>query len=239
MTTVYFKTDANFNPDVLTSENLKYYLELVVREMAECLNLHGVSFIYKNGALPKDYEPPISDDEIAITLKVNSIQGPLPCSERGVFIYFTPGDPKSKRLATSISKNIGNIYIDPSLVKMMALESDETSTGQRIPSVTIEICYVGNPEDLFWLRENIEKLAKSIVMSILEFCGIPFTQCQKNIFGFTNQDASIMVRPALNSDIVGSLKANTKIRLVGQWENWYIVFYNDNLGYIQTKCITI
>lgn len=240
MPTVYFKTNTDLLSDSdITNNNLfKYYLELVVHEVEQCLNLNGINFIYANNQLPAAPRSKIPDDAVEIILKVGSKQGPIPCGERGVFVFFTPGDPNSKRLAVSISKNIQNIYMEPSLVKIMALQPELIPSSDAIPSVVIGICYSGNPEVLVWLSENIEELAKSIVISILEYYGIPFTQCQKSLFGVTNQDTNIMRRPTLNSEVIGSLKANTKVKIIGQWEDWYIIFYDDSLGYVQTKCIT-
>lgn len=238
MSTVYFSTNTNLDPALSISELLEYYLQLVVHEVAECLNFNGINFIYQNKPLSTNFTPSILDNSVEIILTINSAQGPIPCGNRGIFIFFTPGNPNSKRLATSISKNIGNIYRNPSDVKMIATKPNETVDSTYIPRITIEICYVNDPEDIVWLRENIEGLSKSIVMSILEYFGVPYAQCPKSIFGFTNQDTNIMMRPALNSDIVGSLKPDTKVRLVGQWEGWYIVLYKDNLGYVPTKCIT-
>ena len=76
-----------------------------------------------------------------------------------------------------------------------------------------------------------------ILMSLTEFFGIPFVFCEENMYGMATQDESIRKRPNLNSETISSTQENKKIKILGRWENWYIVSNNDDIGYIETKYI--
>ncbi len=238
MPTVYFKTNPPTDMNLPHSEDMNYYLNLIISEMADCLHSNGVNFVDINRRQSTSPQPFDVTDAVEINLAINPMSGPISCETEGMIIYFTPGNPMSKRLATTISKNMENIYPDPFRIKLMPLEFPNVSAENIFPSITIGTCYAENPENVAWLRENTEEIARGVVMSIMEYFGRPFTPCKKHEFGVTNQDTSTFKRPNLNSEIVESLKANTKVKIVGQWEDWYIIYHNNNLGYVQTQFIT-
>ncbi len=238
MATVYLTTDVNRELFLPGAGNIEYCLKLIITEMIECLNSNGINYVNESDRMMSDLDLPSSEESVRIILGTHSQPGPLPGETSGIFIFFTEGDPKSKRLATILSKNLGNIYPDPSLVKIMSVEPSQAPGGTFIPSVTVKMGYTDNPDDMAWLRENLEEIAVNMVMSLSEYFGSPFTQCKISNFGIVNQDTNIMQKPNLDSEIVESLAANTKIKVLGQWENWYIVDHNHNLGYVPTKSIT-
>lgn len=237
MPTVYF--DTYVNPDIFLPSlgNIEYCLKLVITETIECLKKNGISYVNESIPAPNS-RISTPEESVRIILGTQSPPGPLPAENAGIFIFFTAGDPKSKRLATILSKNLGNIYPEPSLVKMMPIKKNKSTTNNSIPCVTAKIGYADNPDDMSWMRDNLENIATSLVISLSEYFEIPFTQCQTSDFGIVNHDTSIMQKPSLNSDIIENLHANTKVRIYGQWEDWYIIEHNQNLGYVQTRFIT-
>lgn len=239
MPTVYFSTD--INPEILSSDtnNIEYFMKLIIAEASECLNSNGINYVSENnGSLYDLNSEDTQNKPVRITLSMQSSPGPIPSQTAGVMILFTPGDPQSKRLAIILSNSFGSIYTDPSLVKIISMEQNQASGQNPIPTVNLRIGYADNADDILWIRENIEEIAASLVRSLSEYFGIPFTQCKKSDLGIINQDTNLVQKPSINSNIIESLATNTKIKIYGQWEDWYIVDHNHNLGYVQTKFIT-
>lgn len=227
MPTAYFETQ-NLN------EIYEYYIKLIVAEINECLNLSGISYSDKTSPEKDTFQKNnLETAQIIFTVNNNSI--PIPSDTKGIYIFFTAGNPESKRLATIISKNLGNIHYNPSDVKMISQDGEISD----FPTVTIGIGFQDSTEDINWIRENTEEISKNIVISLSEYFGLPFVSCQKSDIGITNTDVTLRIRPSETSKITGSLPANTKVKIVSQWENWYLIGENENLGYVQSRYITM
>ena len=116
MPTAYFETQ-NLN------EIYEYYIKLIVAEINECLNLSGISYSDKTSPEKDTFQKNnLETAQIIFTVNNNSI--PIPSDTKGIYIFFTAGNPESKRLATIISKNLGNIHYNPSDVKMISQDGE-------------------------------------------------------------------------------------------------------------------
>ncbi len=227
-----------------TSKNLKleYYLNLIVAQTEECLNSNGISYISEKDINNQTLNEYITSNNMAdlvnINLKNNLTNECLPSENHGIYVFFKAGNPKSKRLASVISKNLKNIYFNPSNVKMI---SDNTAQNNLKSSTTIDIGlgYQNNTEDIKWIQNNTEEISQNIIMSLTEYFGLPFVPCFRPRQGITINHASVFEKPCLNSKIIGSAEKNKKISILGQWEDWYIIGKNQKLGYIQSKFTAI
>lgn len=239
MPKVYLKSiiysDRNF-PD---GGSEKYYLDLILKEITSCINSNGISYLVKD--YQEEKESPLlkakneENDFVEINFEMNSLNESS--DPQGVIIFFNEGSPESKRLSTIISENMKEIHYEPPMVKTLPNKLDSTSLSDSIPSVKINL---GNPlstSDLEWIRDNIEEIAQKIIMSLDEYFALPFVICSNQAEGMAISDESIRKRPNLNSEIVGSVEANEKVSIRGQWEDWYVIGENNKLGFIQTKFI--
>ena len=203
----------------------QYYLDLIVKEIVNCLNANAIS--YNTG----DLNP---TDSVCIILKMECLKNPD--ENNGIEIQFTSGDPDSKRLSCILCDHMKQIYYDPSKVNIC---SEDENSGVDVPVVTIIFEDSVDLKGLDWVRQNIEEIAKQIIMALDEYFSLPYVPCEKMHVGMARHDESIRDKPSLNSEIVGCLESGKKIKVLGQWENWYIVGKNNDLGYIPTKCIEI
>ena len=66
------------------------------------------------------------------------------------------------------------IYPDPNLVNTIP----NTTLGElrlvKAPSNLIELAYHDNLEDAMWIINNINVIARTLVLSLTEYFGIPF-----------------------------------------------------------------
>lgn len=222
MYTAYFESKEPNN-------NYEYYIKLIISQIKECINLSGISYSEN----PNLSNVPLQTAQIIFDS--NNELNSIPADNGGVYIFFIAGNPESKRLATIISKNLGNIYYDSKNVKIIS----QNEINSDFPNVTIGLGFENNLKDIEWVRENTEEIAKNIVMSLSEYFGLPFVACQKSNIGVTTADVTLYGRPSEMSEIIRSIPANTKVKIVSQWENWYLIGENQHLGYVQNRYVTL
>ncbi len=243
MPKVYLKSTVYNDQNFSDGGSEKYYLDLILKEIASCINSNGISYVVKSDkdSREKMKMPPsarnqdIENDFAEINFEMHSLNESN--EAQGVTIFFNEGNPESKRLSTIILENIKELHYEPSLVKALPNALYSNSNLNSIPSVKINL---GNPLsdiDIEWIRDNIEEISQKIIMSLDEYFALPFVICSNSVEGIALKDESLRKRPNLNSEVVGSVEANSKVNVLGQWEDWYIVGQNDDLGYIQTKFI--
>ena len=68
------------------------------------------------------------------------------------------------------------IYHDPSLVNTVASTTLAELRLVRAPSNLIELAYHDNIQDATWIISNIDLIARTLVLSLTEYFGIPFVE---------------------------------------------------------------
>ena len=210
----------------------EYYIELVINELKQCLNANAISYFSEGNYLNKNI--PENAQIVNMGFGVNEKSESLPGVTSGIHIIFGAGNPNSKRLSEILEENLKNFYSDEIPIKIISDERNQNSV-----SVTINTGFPDNPEDMAWLRDSTDSVAKAIVLSLCEYFGIPFTGCENQTIGIANTDATIFDKPALNAKILGNITENSKVKINSQWEDWYIVGENGRLGYVQTKFVNV
>lgn len=222
----------NFEPTTTGGEKYQYYISLMEDELKECLNANAISYI-TGGNYPNENVPENSQ-VVNINFGTNEKSETLPGETSGIHIIFGAGDPESKRLSEILENNFKNFYSDEIPTRIISDERPQNSV-----SITINTGFSGNAEDMAWLRDSTDSVAKAIVLSLCEYFGIPFIGCESHTMGIANADATIFDKPSLNAEILGNVTENSKVKINSRWEDWYIIGENGKLGYVQTKFINV
>lgn len=161
---------------------------------------------------------------------------------RGPNIFYYPGSTQGQRAAEIIGKNVEMIYPDPTLVRV----EPNTYLGElrltKAPAAFIEIAYHDNVEDANWITENIERIARNIVLSLTEYFAIPFvnaTPARQGVVRTTSGNLNIRSKPSTNASVIGVAQRNTPITVLGQWRDWYVVDYNGVVGYVMSQFVSL
>ena len=222
----------NFEPLTHSAGKYEYYISLISDELKECLNANAISYT-SDGNYPNENFTENSQI-VNIHFGTNEKSEVMPGETSGIHIVFGAGNPESKRLSEILEENLKNFYSDEISARIISEERPENSV-----SITINTGFTDNPEDLAWLRDNTDSIAKAVVLSLCEYFGIPFIGCQNYIMGVANADATIFDKPSLNARVLGNITKNSKVKINSQWEDWYIIGENGNLGYVQTKFVNV
>ncbi len=228
-----------FNPYV-DGGNEEYYMNLIADEMIPYLRASGIQYS-RNEPSQKLSEAIAQSNagnyDLHLALHSNAAPEALAGKIQGTDVYYYANSTNGKRAADIIAQNFKNIYPDPSKVKTVPTTSLAELRRTKAPAVLIEVAYHDNPQDAQWIRDNIENIARNLVMSLTEYFGIPFVEPITPINGTANTTFNILNRPNLNADIIATVPQGDRVQVVGKWEDWYVVNYGSKVGYAESKFI--
>ena len=95
---------------------------------------------------------------------------------RGIIVFYYPGSSRGKRAAEIMTANLKAIYPLPDRVRSEATTSIGEVRQPRAPSVFIELGYHDNEDDAAWIKSHLNEIARTIVLALTEYFGIPFLE---------------------------------------------------------------
>ncbi len=157
------------------------------------------------------------------------------------FYYYAPST-KGREAATILAENYKRIYPYPELSRPIATTSLVEVRTTRAPAVLAELAYHDNVEEATWLRDNPEAIARNLVIGLTEYFQIPFVEAQTPVPGIVRlRSGTLNLRalPNTQAEIIASIPNGAEITVLGQWGNWYVARYGDNVGYAHSAYIAI
>lgn len=161
---------------------------------------------------------------------------------RGIIVFYYPGSAAGRRAAEIVAENLKAIYPLPNNVRAESTMSIGEVRLVRAPSVFIELGYHDNPDDAVWIQNNLDLVARNIVLSLTEFFGLPFLEPQTPrpavvdvSWGYLN----IRDRPNTSAPVVARAYDGARLTVLNQWQGWYLVRFQDVLGWASGNFITL
>ena len=168
-----------YNPyiDGLGSE--EYYMNLIADAMEPYLIASGISFTRNNPYDTLSQAIALSNAgnyDFHLALHSNAAPPSLSGQIQGSDIYYYTTSTEGKRAAEIFQENLKVIYPDPNKVRTVP----NTTLGElrlvKAPSNLIELAYHDNSEDAMWIINNINLIARTLVLALTEYFGIPFQE---------------------------------------------------------------
>jgi N-acetylmuramoyl-L-alanine amidase len=163
--------------EYLTGGNEEYYMNLIADAMIPYLKMNGIDFNRNNPGSSIDEIIDQSNERVYdLYLALRSGDSPegIEPSLQGINVYhyaFTPVG--GERAAYYIAENMKEIYPYPDLVTVIPADTRELRDTNST-AVLVELGYRGNPEDEMWMKQNINAIAKNLVLSITQYLNQPF-----------------------------------------------------------------
>lgn len=230
----------------VTGGNEEQYMNLLADRMEPYLRSSGIGFVRNNPA--RNVTGAIADSnsgnfDVHLALHSNAAPERLSGKLRGIDIYFAPSSFESERLATIIANNFKSIYPLPDKSRAVPTTSLGEVTQTRAVAVLCEIGYHDNVDDVTWLKNNLEAIAKNLVQSLCDYFGIPFVNAGPVFNGIVATDGSnlnLRDYPSTGGKIIGSIPNNARVTVYGDVGNgWYVVSYNGKTGYASGEFIVV
>lgn len=161
---------------------------------------------------------------------------------RGSIVFYYPGSIQGKRAAEIFANNLRSIYPLPDLVRAEPTTTIGEVRRVRAPSVFLELAYHDNPDDAAWIQNNLDEIARNLVLSLTEYFGIPFLTPVPARSGTVDVDwgaLNIRSRPDLRAPILAQAPDGAPLTIINQWQNWFLVNYNGIIGYARQDFVTL
>ena len=167
-----------YNPYVIGGTE-EYYMNLVADAMIPYLDASGIQYVRNTPQMTAGTSIIASNAgnyDVHIALHSNAAPESLSGQLQGPDVYYYPTSTRGRRLADIIANNLMAIYPQPDLVDVRPTTSLGEVSRTRAPAVLIEFAYHDNTEDALWIVDNINQLARNVVLSLTQYFGIPFVE---------------------------------------------------------------
>ena len=180
--------------------------------------------------------------DLHLALHSNAAPEAIYGSARGILVFYYPTSIRGRRASEIIAENLKAIYPLPNNVRA----ESNTSIGEvrrvRAPSVFIELGYHDNPDDAAWVTNNLEEIARNLVLSLTEYFGLPFLLPQPPRLAVVDLNwgyLNIRDRPNTSAAVLARAYDGARLTVLNQWQGWYLVRFNSILGWASAEFITL
>lgn len=163
-------------------------------------------------------------------------------SVRGIIVYYYPGSAQGRRAAELVAENLKAIYPLPNRVRAEGTTAIGEVRRVRAPSVFIELGYHDNTDDAAWIKSNLDAAARSIVLALTEYFGLPFLYPQPPRSGVVDVSwgyLNIRDRPDTSAPVIARAVDGTALKVLNQWEGWFLVQLGEVLGWASSDFVTL
>ena len=233
-----------FNPYVTTG-NEQYWMNLLADRMEPYLLSSGIGFTRNDpdlNAAAAIRQSNAGDYDFHLALHSNAAPDASSGTFRGIDIYYYPTSAEGLRMANILVDNLKPIYPLPDLVRALPTRAIGEVRRTDAPSVLAELGYHDNREDAVWIEENLDSIARRLVLGVTEYFGVPFIEPTGSRRGtVTVQSGRLNIRalPTTASAILTTANNGDTMTIYGESDNWYSVGYNGIVGYANTAFVTV
>ncbi len=223
----------------------EYYMNLIADAMIPYLRSSGIQYVRNTPEMTAASSIRQSNQgnyDLHLALHSNAAAEGQYGTMRGTDVYYHPNSTRGKRAADIITQNLKAIYPIPGLVKAVPTTYLGEVRQPKAPSVFIEFAYHDNVEDAAWIVNNIETIAKNVVLSLTEYFGIPFimpTPPRRGTVSVRSGSLNIRSKPSTSAPIIASAYKGDSLIVLGEWQGWYVVNYDGTVGYAKADYITV
>lgn len=159
---------------------------------------------------------------------------------RGIIAFYYPTSAQGQRAAQIFANDLMDVYPEPELVRTQSTTSLGEVSRPRFPAVLLELGYHDNVSDARWVENNLDPIARSLVISLADFFDIPFlwpTEPWQGIVRTGGGNLNLRARPAESAAVVARIPDGAAVTVYGQAGDWYVTGYADAVGYAAVRYI--
>lgn len=226
-----------WNSYVTGSGSEEYQMNLLADALEPYLRANGIQFRRNRPemtAASSIREANSSYYDFYLALHSNAAPEGQYGKERGIIAFYYPGSTQGQRGAELIAEQLRQIYPLPDLVRAQSTTTLGEVARSRAPAVLVEIGYHDNADDARWVEGHLDAIAQQLARALTEFFGLPF------IYPMEPREGEVEVaygtlnlrsRPSPTGTILANMPDGAKVRIYGEWQGWYVVHYQNYVGY--------
>ena len=234
-----------WNPYITGSGSEEYNMNLLADHMIPYLNSNAIA--YRRNTPDMTAASSIAQAnqgyyDFYLALHSNASGQGEASPVRGIIALYYAGSAGGQRGAELIAANLRKIYPLPDKVRTQATTSLGEVRQPHFPSVLVEIGYHDNYADAMWVEGHMDSIAQQLVRALTEFFGIPFiypSGPQTGTVAVNYGTLNLRSYPSPQGTVIANIPNGASVTVYGEWQGWYTVRYDDQLGYAAAAYIDV
>ena len=232
-----------YNPYVTGTGSEEYWMNRLADAMIPYLNSCGIRYSRNTPDMTAASSVRQANEgwyDLYLALHSNASGAGSEGKNRGIIAFYYPGSSEGQRAAQIFVNNFRNIYPLPDKVVTRTTTSLVEVRAPRFPAVLLEIGYHDNVEDAQWIENNLQEIARTLVLSLTDFFDIPFIWPVDPVEGIVQAGGgtlNLRSRPESTAAVIAHIPHGASVTVYGRYGDWYVVRYGDYVGYAAARYI--
>ncbi|MBR4099070.1 MAG: N-acetylmuramoyl-L-alanine amidase [Clostridium sp.] len=243
MPIIYLSPSTQESNYYVTGGTEEAYMNLLADKMIPFLDASGIRYVRNTPSMTAASSIAASNaGNYDLHLALHSNAAPEYGTARGSIAFYYPNSAEGRRAAEIIADGLKAIYPLPDLVRAEGTTAIGEVRRTIAPSVLLELAFHDNREDADWIKNNLDAVARNLVLSLTEYFNIPFFEAARRRSAMVDVDwgtLNIRARPDTDAPILAQAPDGAPLTVINQLNGWYLVDYNGVIGYASDQFISL
>mgnify|MGYP004615025913 FL=1 len=235
-----------YNQYITGAGSEEYFMNLLADAMEPLLLANGIQYVRNDPQGTVSTSIQQSNDgsyDFHLALHSNASGPGSEGRNRGIIAFYYPGSVNGQRAAELFASALREIYPVPDQVTTRSTTTLAEVRRTKAPSVLLEIGYHDNAADAQWIAEHINLIAQTLVKAMTEYFGLPYVYPGPSQPGLAVTDSggpvNLRAYPSAEGQVLTQIPCGATVTVFGQYRGWYVVLYNDTIGYANSAFIRL
>ena len=235
-----------YNQYITGAGSEEYFMNLLADAMEPLLLSNGIQYVRNDpqGTVSTSSQQSNAGSyDFHLALHSNASGPGSEGRNRGIIAFYYPGSVNGQRAAELFASALREIYPVPDQVTTRSTTTLAEVRRTKAPSVLLEIGYHDNAADAQWIAEHINLIAQTLVKAMTEYFGLPYVYPGPSQPGLAVTDSgdpvNLRAYPSAEGQVLTQIPCGATVTVFGQYRGWYVVLYNDTIGYANSAFIRL
>lgn len=235
-----------YNQYITGAGSEEYFMNLLADAMEPLLLSNGIQYVRNDpqGTVSTSIQQSNAGSyDFHLVLHSNASGPGSEGRNRGIIAFYYPGSVNGQRAAELFASALREIYPVPDQVTTRSTTTLAEVRRTKAPSVLLEIGYHDNAADAQWIAEHINLIAQTLVKAMTEYFGLPYVYPGPSQPGLAVTDSgdpvNLRAYPSAEGQVLTQIPCGATVTVFGQYRGWYVVLYNDTIGYANSAFIRL
>lgn len=235
-----------YNQYITGAGSEEYFMNLLADAMEPLLLSNGIQYVRNDpqGTVSTSIQQSNAGSyDFHLALHSNASGPGSEGRNRGIIAFYYPGSVSGQRAAELFASALREIYPLPDQVTTRSTTTLAEVRSTKAPSVLLEIGYHDNAADAQWIAEHINLIAQTLVQAMTEYFGLPYVYPGPSQPGLAVTDSggpvNLRAYPSAEGQVLTQIPSGATVTVFGQYQGWYVVLYNDTIGYANSAFIRL
>ena len=235
-----------YNQYITGAGSEEYFMNLLADAMEPLLLANGIQYVRNDpqGTVSTSIQQSNAGSyDFHLALHSNASGPGSEGRNRGIIAFYYPGSVNGQRAAELFASALREIYPVPDQVAARSTTTLAEVRRTKAPTVLLEIGYHDNAADAQWIAEHINLIAQTLVKAMTEYFGLPYVYPDPSQPGLAVTDSgdpvNLRAYPSAEGQVLTQIPCGATVTVFGQYRGWYVVLYNDTIGYANSAFIRL